>query len=271
MNLQLTDGYVINPYIIWGELDYRGFAAIGLSPKQNFNDLSFLKEIKSRCQYIRCQDLDFLFISCPLADFSPDTSVFNLNEAGLNRFYKKTYESAQEEMLRIFYRIKHLSGQEVSPMNEQDLGYLWSRHFNPLESALDIDSFNPSETILSNCLPECNISESSIGFKLNGCLHHFIQVKTKQSFSAVVSSLDTYSFTITLNENGSEILIHLHAENSEEITRQARAIKAELHSLQETDYYEANDSRENLEFFERSTPGWCFGNTKVTSSEVCPA
>jgi len=271
MNLQLTDGYVINPYIIWGELDYRGFAAIGLSPNNNFNDLNFLKEIKSRCQYIRCQDLDFLFVSCPLADFSPDTSVFNLNDSGLKQFYKKTYESAQEEMLRTFYRIKHLSGEVVSPMNEEDLSYLWSRHFNPLENRLDIDCFNTAETILTNSLPECNINESAIGFKLNGCIHHFIQVKSKQAFSEIVPFLDSYSFSISLNEHGSETLIHLHADNCDEITRQAKEIKAQLHSLPETDYYEANDSRENLKFFERSVPGWCFGGAKATSNEVCPA
>ncbi len=272
MKQNLTDGYVINPYIIWGELDYRGFAAIGLQPVNDFEDLAFLNEIKSRCQYIRCRDMDFLFISCPLADFCPDTSVFNLSDAGLNQFYKKTYETAQEEMFRTFYRVKSLSGQPVSPMNEQDLGYLWTRHFNPISDGEEQDYFNASQTILANCLPECDIQESPVGFKLNGCLHHFIQVKSKQSFSTIARALGSYSLSFSFNENGSEMLVHLYARESAEIIRQSKEIKTVLHSLPDTDYYEANDSQENIDFFERSIPGWCFGASKSAScQEVCPA
>ena len=45
MKLNPTDGYVINPWIIWGELDYRGRVSLGVKPEINFKDLSFLKEL----------------------------------------------------------------------------------------------------------------------------------------------------------------------------------------------------------------------------------
>ena len=156
-------------------------------------------------------------------------------------------------------------------MNEQDLGFLWNRHFNPLAQELNLDHFNASETILANCLPECNIRESSIGFELNGCLHHFIEVKSKQSFSKIVSTLGSCSLSISVSETGCEILIHLYAQTTTEISRQAKLIKAKLHALADTDYYEANDSQENIELFERSIPGWCFGVKKTANQEVCPA
>lgn len=268
MKLQVTDGYLINPYIIWGELDYRGYAAIGLQPKSDFKDLKFLNEIDSRCQYLRTNNMDFLFMSCPLSECSPDTSVFNLTDKGLNKYYQKTYENAQEEMFRSFFRIKNLSGQEVVSLNEQDLFYLWADHFNPLDIHLKEDFFNPSKTILSNCLPECNLKESNCGFELNGCLHHYIQIKGCSDLSALAARLHDYTFTITLSEHGSETLIHLSAGTLSEIKHRSKDLKELLQTLRGTDYYEANNAAENLRFFERSVPGWCYGLKRPARSEA---
>ena len=40
MKLNLTDGYLISPYIIWGELDYRGYVAIGFELEKPIYDFS---------------------------------------------------------------------------------------------------------------------------------------------------------------------------------------------------------------------------------------
>ena len=271
MKLNLTDGYVINPYIIWGELDYRGYASIGLQPKEDFKDLKFLNDIQSRCQYIKTNGIDYLFMSCPLSECSPNQSVFNLNDRRLSNFYRRTYENAQEEIFRSFYRIKNLCGQEINQLDNQDLSYLWSGYFNPLDFPHDLDYFNPSKSILANCLPECHLKENTTGFELNGCIHHFIQVKSFSSISELTKVLNDRTFTVTMNESGCEILIHLYSKNLKEINQQAKEVKKLLHSLKQTDYYEANNAKENISFFERSVPGWCYGCGESASAEALPA
>ena len=271
MKLEIADGYVINPYIIWGELDYRGYAAIGLQPKSDFKDLKFLKEIDSRCQYLRTDNMDFLFMSCPLSKCSPNTSVFNLTDQSLNKFYQKTYENAQEEMFRSFFRIKNLSGQEVISLNEQDLFYLWAEHFNPLDIHLKEEYFNPSKTIMTNCLPECHLKESTLGFELNGCLHHYIQIKTCTDLSNLATKLKDYTFTISMSEHGPDTLIHITAGSLNEINHKSKELKVLLQSLDGVDYYEANNAEENVRFFERSVPGWCYGIKQETKSKVISA
>ena len=259
MKLNPTDGYVISPYIIWGELDYRGCVALGLAAAEDFKDLSFLKEIKSACQYIRRENRDYLFISFPLSSFCPKTTVFNLTDKKLAKFYKTTYENAQDEILKTFYQVRDLCGQELDVLQAQSLGKLWQNHFNPLTNLIDLDDFDATDSILHNCLPTYKVYESSIGFELSVCIHHYILVQSFSSYKELITSLKDFCVSVKITEEGKEVLIHLYAADIESIRQEASKVKATLHTLPNTDYYEANELGENVSFFQHSIPGWCYG------------
>ena len=254
--LKLTDGYVISPYIIWGELDNRGSLALGFEAKEDFKNLNFLSEIGSNCQYIRKNNQDYIFLSFALADFTPNKSVFNLTSKKLENFYKHTFEEAQSEMLRLHYRARNLTGQQVDPMQAKALGYIWQKHFNPLEDSAYLGDFIQKCSILSNCLPDYRVTEKSTGFALAGCLHHFIRVRTLNDPFEIVKKLSDCTIFVNYSAEGTETLIHLHKATVEEISQQASEVKETLHSISGTHYYEANEALENIRFFKRTVPGF---------------
>ena len=268
MKLNLTDGHVISPYIIWGELDYRGYVALGFELEKDFHQFEKLDELSSRKQLICHKGKNYLFISLPLAIYSPKGSIFNLPEFKLLEYYKETYEKAQDELWRLFYRLKHLTGQELKLLKEDQLLQIWNLHFNPIISPIENDLFNPSETILTNCIPEQNIKASTIGFSMNGCLHHFIAVSKFSSYEQVLVKLKDFPLTVNLTENGNQIFIHLHGENISAINQLANQAKSIIHSIPDTDYFEANDAKENMRLFCQSVPGWIFEAQKELAAAM---
>jgi hypothetical protein len=259
MKLKLTDGHLIDPYIIWGELDHRGFVSLGFKTEDDFCDLSPLVDLAGRKQLIRNETGTTVFVSFPLAAFTPKCSVFNLDEEKLLSFYRETYEGAQEELMRTFFRLGHLCpGYKFKALDEKDLARTWHHYFNPLSPIPD-ELYNPTFSILENCLPEQNLKESGCGFELNGCLHHFITIKRCRHHTEVVQKLNAFPLTINLTEFGNQILIGLHETSQDELNRKATQVKELLHTLPGTDYYEANDCSENLRLFEQAIPGWIFG------------
>ncbi|MCM8540630.1 MAG: hypothetical protein NE328_10175 [Lentisphaeraceae bacterium] len=257
MKLNPTDAYLISPYIIWGELDYRGRVSLGVKPKENFKSLDFLSKLQTPCQYIRCKNKDYLFISFPLADFTPDCSIFNLTDLELKEFYQKTYQNSQDAILKTYYRIKHLSGQEIDSLKTEELAELWHYHFNPLTDFSTLPEFNPADSLLTNCLPGYTVRNQTSGFELNGCIHHFIKVLSFCKLNDITRALEGYFFSTSLYADKCEIIIHISAENSSLINQRSLEVKELLHSIPKTDYYEANEIGENVNLFEVAIPGWC--------------
>lgn len=256
MKLNPTDGYVLNPYIIWGELDFRGSVSLGVQPQDDFKSLSFAKELNTNWQYIRRFNKDFLFISFPLNDFCPKRSPFNLTDRQLKGYYFETFEKSQDAIFRTFFRIKHLSGLPVTPLDEKNLFQIWQHYFNPLEENLTEKNFEARNSILENCLPSYLVRERLTGFELKGCHHHFIQVTRFNDLNQIVQQLKDFSICINGQESTSEILIHIHGKNTDSIISQSQVVKSKLHSLPGTDYFEANSKGENVRLFESAVPGW---------------
>lgn len=258
MKLNPIDGYLIRNYIIWGELDYRGWIALGIKAENDFIDLSFLSDLEAHCQYIRSENQDYLFVSYPLELFTPPGSIFNLSNDKLNDFYKSTSESSQNQLQKTFLRIKSLCKQNIEVLNKNELAKLWYKHFNPLAQISELAEFNPLDSILTNCLPGYKVHSKAVGFELNNCLHHFLEVKTCVSLSKVSQILKNYSFSISLYKGQYEFLIHLFGTNTRAISEESFQLKELLHALPGTDYYETNEVGENVRFFENSIPAYAF-------------
>ena len=258
MKLNPTDGYVINPWIIWGELDYRGRVSLGVKPEINFKDLSFLKELNIPVQFIHRNGQDYLFINFSLADFTPKTSIFNLSDKKLKKFYSDTLENSQDEIQKTYFRIKHLSGHEIDTLQTDELAGLWHSHFNPLLDKENFPEFDPGNSILGNCLPGYKARQKAAGFELNGCIHHFIKILDYSNLTEITGALRKFSFSISSFGDQSLILIHNYGNDPGPISEKSLAVKEALHSIPGTDYYEANDIGSSVCYFEYSIPGWCF-------------
>ncbi len=270
MKLKLTDGHLINPYIIWGELDHRGFVTLGFKTEDDFFDISPLAELAGRKQLIRNENGTTIFVSFPLAAFTPKCSVFNLDEDKLSSFYRETYLGAQDQLMRTFFRLGHLyPSYKFKALEEKELTQIWNHYFNPLSPMPD-EHFDPTFSILENCFPEQNLKESGCGFELNSCLHHFITITRCRDHSEVIQKLSAFPLTINLTEFGNQLLIGLHEKDQNELNRKATQVKELLHTLPGTDYYEANDFAENLRLFEQAIPGWIFGIQKECLQKVTP-
>ena len=268
MHLKLTDGHVISPYIIWGELDYRGFVSIGFQTENKFCDLDPLRDLSGRKQLVKTGEETFLYVSYPLAAFTPTESIFNLRDDKLLSFYRDTYEGAQDELMRVFYRIKHFCpGYTFEALHEYKLFENWHDFFDP-QNNITFEHFNPGGSILDNCLPEQNIEDSHCGFRLNGCLRHFISVSIDSKAAVIADALAGYPMTINLTERGSSIIINLFDTDENSLAEKSLKVKELIHSIPGADYYEANELSENMKYFEESIPGWIFTHPVKSLEEV---
>ena len=254
MNVNFMDGYVISPYIIWGELDHRGFVTVGFEGEKDFENLDFLKKLKGRVQLLRLQSKEYLFFCFSLSEFSSKKSIFNLSGKELNQFYEQNYDDAQTAMCRLFYQLKSYSRQTVKPLQAKELGKLWQSYFHPL--ARHHKSFNPAKSILINSLAKSKLNSKAIGLELGSCLHHFVTVQTGEDYFQLISALKDYDLSAGISLGKcQQIYLHLYADSLKLIKEQAFELKSLLHSIGKTDYYQANEFSENLRLLERSLPG----------------
>lgn len=258
MKLNPLDGYVVEPWIIWGELDFRGRVCMGIKPLGNFTDLSFLNNLKLPCQYLHINNSDFLFISFPLSMFSSKKSLFNLTDKKLKEFYSETLENSQDEIQKTYWQIKNLSGQDIKPLQVEDLAMLWHGHFNPVTEPDSLPEFDAGDSILNNCLPGYTARGRTPGFELNNCIHHYIKVLEYRNLNEIAKALKDQNFSVTVFQNRSELSIHIHGSNAGEISDKSLSVKEALHAVPESDYYEANDIGSNVLLFECTIPGLCF-------------
>ena len=253
MKINFTDGYVVTPYIIWGELDQRGFVSVGFKSEEGFEGLEFLESLRGRAQYLRCHGEDYLFFCFALADFYPGGSLFNLNDIQITDRYEGLYDDTQTALCRLFYQIKHYTNQQIEPLQVKELAKLWQDFFNPLSFH---HKFNPSKSILTNTIPKRRVQEKALGLELGSCLHHFITVKADENYFNLINTLDSYDLSAGISEGQCEqVYIHLYANSLKEIKERAFDLKSQLHELGKTDYYQANEVGENLLLLERSIPG----------------
>lgn len=263
MKLNPTDGYVVDPWIIWGELDFRGRVSLGLKPETNFLDLSFLSELKLPCQFVHYNGKDYLFNSFPLDMLSGNVSLFNLTDKKLKEFYSENLEYSQDEIQKTYWRIKHLSGHDIKPLQADELSRLWHGHFNPLNDPATFPEFDAGDSILNNCLPGYTARGRTPGFELNNCIHHYIKVLEYKNLNQISQVLKDQNFSVSVFGNRSEILIHIHGSDPAVISDKSMVVKEALHSVPGTDYFEANEIGSNVILFECSIPGWCYINGEI--------
>ena len=264
MKLNPTDGYVVNPWIIWGELDYSGHITLGIKPQVNFKGLSFLSNLQTPNQYIRSKNQDYLFVNFPLADFTPRPSMFNLTDKKIDECYFEALDNCQDEIQKTYFKIKDLSGHEITALQTNELAKVWQEHFNPLAVNARPYEFDIDNSILANCMPGYKVIDRSPGFELDGCLHHYIKVLSYDNLDQITDSLKENNFSISSYGNNSQILIHIYGADSSEIIKRSMATQEALNAVPDIAFYEASDLGSNIAFFEKSIPGWCHVSEGIT-------
>jgi hypothetical protein len=267
MKLNLTDGYLVNSTIIWGELDYRGYVTIGYEIDCKFNYFHAFKKLPGRKQIVWNDGL-FVYVSLPLKDHCPPTSIFNLGAKRLKDFYYKTHLNIMTMVDVVTEQISTIIGQEIQVMSDEDLYLHLATFFDPAsEGDFELDL---SKSIYSNCFPSRAVKATHFGLELNDCHHCVILIdKFQKNYLEIFDTLNEYFITMNLTEQGSQILVRSWALTHEEIIQSSRHIKELIHSLPRTDYYEPNDRKETLKLFESSIPGWIYGKAQ-TYAEVVP-
>jgi hypothetical protein len=254
--MKLTDGHYINPYIIWKEFDHRGYVSAGFEVEP-FEDIRCLKRLPGRKQIICNKNKMQIFISIPLVEVCPNTSVFNLSNKKLSEFYR----SAMEKISKVFSdarsTLSAMINQSVELLEDVEHFALLSDFFHIPDLEVTLD---PSESVYTNCLKNQKIEPAICGFKMADYYHKiFIIDKYSHNYDEIFKALKDYQLTIILAPEGSQIMVTCAALEEDEVLHMSHTIKDIILDLAGTSYYEPNDAKESFGFFESCIPGWMFG------------
>jgi len=255
--MKLTDGYYINPFIIWKELDYRGYISVGFQVEA-FDGIRVLKKLPGRKQII-CQNGEMLiFLSVPIAELCPNKSIFNLSDKKLQAFYNSTLEKAKEYFDDCRFKLSNMINQEVNYLEDVEHFALLSDFFHVEDDELFLDT---SQTIMDNCLDSQKIEKAVSGFKMADHYHNvFVIDKYSHNYRAIFNNLKDFHLTIIFTDEGSQIVAATSATSEEKMIKASHEIKSKILELPGTNSYEPNDTKESFSFFEACIPGWMYGS-----------
>jgi|SaaInlStandDraft_1057018.scaffolds.fasta_scaffold135336_1 hypothetical protein len=257
--MKFTDGYYINPYIIWGELDYRGFASVGFEVDA-FDNLELLKRLPGRKQVIWQNGQVLVFVSIKISDVCPEISIFNLSDKKLKAFYNSTLERISETFLTVKAELSRILNQEIEYLQDVEHFYFMLEFFNIKNEDVELNS---SETIFNNLPCSKKINNAVCGFSMGDLLHNVIVIdKYTHNYREIFQKLNEFHLTVIFAPEGSLILVSAHAETEEKLIEKSSLIKSKILDISRTSYYEPSDPKESFKFFESCIPGWTFGKTQ---------
>lgn len=265
MKVKLKEAKIVDSLIIWGELDYRGFASIGVKLPSDFTNLNIFKEIAPRTQVVWHRGELLLYFSINLNTVCPNRSIFNLTANQLLSFCRKTYDAARLQLESYIDKTSSLLGINLSPMTDEELYFQLATFLNEVEPNL---TFDPSVCIFKSSIIDPTIKFGKSGFSLNNVYQNIIRVdKYSENYKEIFEVLEDFGVTINFTEKGSELLIRIISSSEESTAEHSIAVKEKIHSLPGTGYYESTSKQALVTDYQNSIPGWLWSK-KQTFAKV---